>query len=59
MEFMRHRQGFVIEGKAGGSPNIEQPTMALKKKLEKNSDYGIILHIGVPSHISRVLINKK
>lgn len=56
---MRHRQGFVIEGKAGGSPNIEQPTMALKKKLEKNSDYGIILHIGVPSHISRVLINKK
>lgn len=30
-----------------------------KKKVKKNNDYGIILPIGVPSHICGVLINKK
>ena len=62
MDFMRLRKGVVIEGMVdghvGGSPNIEQPTMVQQKKLKKNSDCGIILLIGVPSHISKVLINK-
>ncbi|CAI8605073.1 unnamed protein product [Vicia faba] len=58
-----HKQEVVIEGKidgqVGGPPNIEQPTLVQTKKLKKNSDYDIILPIGVPSHIYRVLINQK
>lgn len=58
MDFMRLMQRVVIEGKvdgkARGPTKIEQPTMVQKKKLNKISDYGIILSIGVSSHISGI-----
>lgn len=33
--------------------------MVQKKKLMKNNDYGISLPIGIPSQVSRVLVNQK
>ena len=58
MELMRLKQEVVIKGKAGGHArcpyNIEQPILVQKKNLIKNSEYGITLHIGVPSHMSKV-----
>lgn len=63
MDFMRLMRGVVIkgmvDGQARGPPNIEQPTMVQKKKLNKISDYGINSHIGVPSHISRIFTTQK
>lgn len=63
MDFTRLKKRVIIEGmtdgQTGGPSNIEQPTMVHKKKLKKNNDHGIIILIGVPSHISEVLIHKK
>lgn len=46
MKFMRLVQEVVIEGNTDGQvgcpPNIEQPTVVQKKKLQKISDYRII-----------------
>lgn len=58
MDFMRPVQRVVIKGKVDGQarslPNIKQPIMVQKKKLNKISNHGIIFPIGVPSHNSRI-----
>lgn len=46
MDYIRLRQGFVIEGKvdsqSGGPPNFKQPVMVQMKELK---DYGILSHM--------------